>query len=272
MWENPATQENVDRLRRRGFVVVGPGLGWLAEGKVGFGRMAEPAEIIDCIKQVLGRNGDLVGRRIVVTAGGTQEPIDPVRHISNKSSGKMGYAIAEAARDRGAEVTLIAAPTALPDPARISVLHVSTAEEMYDATAKAVSGCDALIMAAAVADYRPARVEPEKIKKSELTLKLDLVRTKDILGSLDGSFVKVGFAAESNALIANARKKLTGKGLDLIVANDIMRKDAGFGSDMNKITMLGRGGKAEDLPLMPKREAADRILDRVASLLGRENV
>ena len=269
MWDNPITQENINRLRRRGFVIVGPGHGWLAEGRIGQGRMVEPQVVIDTIKQVLGRKGDMTGKRVVVSAGGTQEPIDPVRHITNKSSGKMGYALAEAARDRGAEVTLVAAPTSLPDPTGINVVHVCTAEEMFQAVARAVTGCDVLLMAAAVADYRPAQVSPEKIKKGEAKLTLDLTRTRDILKSLTGDFVKVGFAAESNELLANAQKKLADKGLDMIVANDIKQTDGGFGSDLNCVTILERGGKAVEVPLLPKRQVADAVLDRVVALMVR---
>ena len=271
MWDNPITQENIDRLRRRGFVVVGPGHGWLAEGSIGQGRMVEPQVVIDTIKQVLGREGDMTGKRVVVSAGGTQEPIDPVRHIANKSSGKMGYALAEAARDRGAEVTLVAAPTALPDPTGINVVHVCTAEEMFQAVARAVTGCDVLLMAAAVADYRPAQASPEKIKKGEAKLTLDLTRTRDILKSLTGDFMKVGFAAESNELLANAQKKLADKGLDMIVANDIKQTDGGFGSDLNCVTILERGGKAVEVPLLPKRQVADAVLDRVVSRMVRKS-
>ena len=269
MWENPITQENIDRLRRRGFVIVGPGHGWLAEGSIGQGRMVEPQVVIDTIKQVLGRKGDMTGKRVVVSAGGTQEPIDPVRHIANKSSGKMGYALAEAARDRGAEVTLVAAPTALPDPTGIKVVHVCTAEEMFQAVARAATGCDALLMAAAVADYRPAQVSPEKIKKGEAKLTLDLTRTRDILKSLTGDFVKVGFAAEGSDLLANAQKKLADKGLDMIVANDIKQTEGGFGSDLNCVTILELGGNATEVPLLPKRQVADAVLDRVVARMDR---
>ena len=269
MWDNPITQENIDRLRRRGFVIVGPGHGWLAEGRIGHGRMVEPQVVIDTIKQVLGRKGDMTGKRVVVSAGGTQEPIDPVRHIANKSSGKMGYALAEAARDRGAEVTLVAAPTALPDPTGINVVHVCTAEEMFQAVARAATGCDALLMAAAVADYRPAQASPEKIKKGEAKLTLDLTRTRDILKSLTGDFVKVGFAAEGSDLLANAQKKLADKGLDMIVANDIKQTEGGFGSDLNCVTILERGGKAVEVPLLPKRQVADAVLDRVVARMDR---
>jgi len=212
--------------------------------------------------------GDLAGKRIVVTAGGTQEPIDPVRHIGNRSSGRMGYALAEAARDRGAEVKLITAPASLPEPSGVEVVHVRTAAQMKKAVTEAVGMADALIMAAAVADYQPKDVARAKIKKDSPSLTLELVRTPDILAEVKGKFIKVGFAAESEDLIANARKKLENKGLDLMVANDITATDSGFDVDTNKVTLIDRNGKAEELPLLTKREVAERVLDRVVGLLG----
>ncbi|MBI4186001.1 MAG: bifunctional phosphopantothenoylcysteine decarboxylase/phosphopantothenate--cysteine ligase CoaBC [Chloroflexi bacterium] len=270
MFHNPVTQENLARLKARGFAVVGPEYGRLAEGKLGLGRLAEVDGIIGAVEQVLGRSGDLAGRWcIVVTAGGTREPIDPVRYIGNRSSGKMGYAIAIAARNRGAEVRLIAAPASLPDPAGIEVVHVETAAEMKEAVVKAVAGADALVMAAAVADYQPKTAAKSKIKKDSPGLTLELVRTADILTEVKGDFLKVGFAAESEDVIANARKKLEKKQLDLIVANDITDKDSGFGADTNKVTLIDRNGKIEELPLLSKREVAERILDRVVGMLGK---
>ncbi len=269
MWDNPATQDNLARLEHRGFDIVGPGYGWLAEGRIGMGRMADFAEIIGTVKHVLGRKGDLHGRFVVVTAGGTQEPIDPARHIGNRSSGKMGYALAEAARDRGARVTLVAGPTALGDPVATTVVHVRTAEEMYQAVHEAVTEADALLMAAAVADYRPVEAAPDKIKKSQEQMTVQMTRTKDILGEVKGNFIKVGFAAESSNLLQNAEKKLKQKGLALIVANDISHTDSGFGADTNRVILLDPGGKVEDLPLLPKREVADRILDRLVKLLAK---
>jgi len=268
MWENPVTQENINKLKSRGFIIVAPGYGRLASGKTGRGRLADIEVILGTIKQVLGQKGDLSGRRIVVTAGGTQEPIDPVRHIGNRSSGKMGYAVAEAARDRGAEVTLITAPTALPDPAGIETVHVQTARQMRDAVAKAVSKADALIMAAAVADYQPKSTAKSKIKKDAETMTLELVRTPDIITEVKGDFIRVGFAAESEDVVANARKKLTSKNLDLIVANDITSAESGFNVDTNKVTIIDRKGKAENLPLLTKREVAEKILDRVMALIS----
>jgi len=267
MFQNPVTQENLNKLRARGFTIIDPGYGHLASGKTGLGRLADIETIIGTIKQVLGRSGDLTGKRIVVTAGGTQEPIDPVRHISNRSSGKMGYAIAEAARDRGATVSLIAAPTSLPDPVGMEVIHVETAAKMKAAVAKAVAQADALVMAAAVADYQPKTTAKAKIKRETPSLTLELVRTPDILAEAKGDFIKVGFAAESENVVANAKKKLEKKQLDLIVANDITDPSSTFGSDTNKVTIIDQDGKAEELPLLSKREAADKILDRVVELI-----
>ena len=272
MFENPITQENIAKLKARGFTVVDPAYGRLASGKVGWGRLADIDKIIGTIKQVLGRSGDLKGKRMVVTAGGTQEPIDPVRHISNPSSGKMGYAVAEAARDRGAKVTLITAPTSLPDPVGIEIIPVRTTAEMKKAVTKAVAKADALIMAAAVTDYQPKTVAKTKIKKESPSLTLELVRTPDILTEVKGDFIKVGFAAESEDIVANAKKKLQQKQLDLIVANDITDKKSGFGVDTNKVTIISRDGKIESLPLMSKREVADKILDRVVGLLGERHL
>ena len=268
MWENPVTQENISKLKARGLIVVEPGYGRLASGKMGYGRLADIEVILGTIKQVLGGKGDLGGRRLVVTAGGTQEPVDPVRHLGNRSSGKMGFALAEAARDRGAGVTLISAPTSLPDPASIEVIHVQTARQMKDAVAKAISKADALIMAAAVADYQPKSAAKSKIKKDAETMTLELVRTPDILTEVKGDFVRVGFAAESDDVVANARKKLDKKNLDLIVANDITSAGSGFSVDTNKVTIIDKKGKTENLPLLTKREVADKILDKVVAMFS----
>jgi len=270
MFENSITQDNLAKLKARGFTIVGPACGRLASGKVGMGRLAEVEEIIATIQQVLGRSGDLAGKRIVVTAGGTQEPIDPVRHIGNRSSGKMGYALAEAARDRGAVVSLITAPASLPEPVGMEVVPVKTAAEMKEAVAKAVAQADVLIMAAAVADYQPRSVAGAKIKKDSPSLTLELVRTPDILAEVKGNFIRVGFAAESEDIVANARQKLEKKQLDIIVANDITDADSGFGTDTNEVTLISRDGKEESLPLLTKREVADKILDRVVGMLGKK--
>ncbi|MSQ25553.1 MAG: bifunctional phosphopantothenoylcysteine decarboxylase/phosphopantothenate--cysteine ligase CoaBC [Dehalococcoidia bacterium] len=267
MWENPATRQNVRALAARGVTIVGPGSGYLASGMRGVGRLAETVEILGVLRQVLGKNGDLAGTHIVVTAGGTQEPIDPVRVITNRSSGKMGYAIAEAARDRGARVTLVAAPVALGDPPGVTVVRAATAQEMAAAVAQAVKGAQALIMAAAVADFQAAAPALQKIKKSGAGLTLELVAAPDILSQTKGVPVRVGFAAESTGLLANARAKLKKKSLDLIVANDITEVGSGFGAESNRVVILDRAGKAERLPLLPKYDVAWRILDRVAPLL-----
>jgi len=267
MYNNPATQDNLSKLEARNFVIVGPTTGWLASGKEGPGRLADINDIIGSICQVLGRGGELAGKHIVVTAGGTQEPIDPVRYVSNRSSGKMGYALAEAARDRGTKVTLVTAPASLPKPAGVEVIKVNTAQEMRQAVEKVTLRADALIMAAAVADYRPTKAAKDKIKKGEAGLTLELECTPDILGNVKGNLIKVGFAAESSNLLENAKQKLKQKGLDLIVANDITASDSGFGADTNRVTIIDRDGKVDSLPLMPKGEVADKVLGMVAELL-----
>ena len=266
MLQNSITRDNLARLKARGFTIVEPGYGHLASGKAGWGRLADTETIIGTIKQVLGRKDDFSGKRIVVTAGGTQEPIDPVRHIGNRSSGKMGYAVAEAARDRGATVALISAPTSLPEPVGTVVVQVQTASQMKEAVAKAAARADVLIMAAAVADYQPKDTAKNKIKKESPDLRLELVRTPDILSEVKGDFLRVGFAAESENLVANAKQKLQKKQLDLIIANDITGAGSGFGADTNKVTLIDRKGKVENLPLLTKREVADRILDKIVKL------
>ena len=266
MYENPITQESLARLRQRGMTIIEPGYGRLASGTVGVGRLAEVEEIIGTIRMVLGRGGDLASRKVVVTAGGTQEPIDPVRFIGNPSSGKMGYFLAEAARDRGAAVTLIAGPTALSKPVGMEFIPVRTAEQMHEAVLEAILGADVLIMAAAVADYRPASIVGRKIKKGKERLTLELVRNPDILAEVaDGKLLKVGFAAETEDLIENARAKLAGKRLDLIVANPV---PASFGGDAIQAILIARGGEVTELPPLPKSELAELVLDRLVELLS----
>ncbi len=270
MYEHPATQANLTTLRLRGATIVEPAAGRLASGRSGRGRLAEPAEILTAVRGVLSRQCDLSGRRVVVTAGGTQEPIDPVRFIGNRSSGKMGYAVAVAARDRGARVILISAPTALAPPADVEIRQVGTAAEMAAAVYEAVVGADAIVMAAAVADYRVASVAERKLKRSGEDVVLRLVPNPDIIAGLkDAPLVKVGFAAETDDLLANARAKLTRKGLDLIVANDVGAPGSGFGTETNQVVLIDATG-AEPLPLLPKRVVADRILDRVVALLAQK--
>ncbi|MFC1899584.1 bifunctional phosphopantothenoylcysteine decarboxylase/phosphopantothenate--cysteine ligase CoaBC [Chloroflexota bacterium] len=268
MFENPVTQDNLAQLKARGFTIVGPDYGRLASGKMGQGRLVDTGDIVTTVRQVLARSGDLAGRYFVVTAGGTEEPIDPVRYLGNRSSGKMGFAVAEAARDRGADVSLVRAQVSLTDPPGMEIISARTAFEMKEAVIKAVGQADVLVMVAAVADYQPKNIAKNKIKKTADNLMLELVRTPDILNEVKGKFIKVGFAAESEDIIENARKKLKEKQLDIIIANDITSDDSGFGTDTNKVVMIDSGGKTEDLPLLTKREVADRILDKVAGLLN----
>jgi phosphopantothenoylcysteine decarboxylase/phosphopantothenate--cysteine ligase len=266
MFLNSITQENLARLKARGFIIIDPASGRLASGGQGVGRLPDTETIIAAIEQTLARSSDLTGRHIVVTAGGTREPIDPVRYVGNRSSGRMGYALAEAARDRGAAVVLITA-SPHPGPSGIELIPVETASQMQAAVARATGKADALIMAAAVADYRPKNISPTKIKKQAPDLTLELVRNPDILAEAKGSFIKVGFAAESENLVENARKKLEMKQLDIIVANDITEADSGFAVDTNKVTLIDKQGHIQELPLMTKREVADKILDRVGELI-----
>ncbi len=272
MYQNQVTQDNLAKLKARGFITIGPDYGRLASRGIGLGRLVDVSEILGTICQVLGRSSDLAGRRIVVTAGGTQEPVDPVRSLTNRSSGKMGYALAEAARDRGAKVVLVTAPTALLKPVGIDMVNVGTAQEMYEAVKKVVPKADVLVMAAAVADYRPKRVSRSKIKRERASsLTLELERTRDILTEVKGKFLRVGFAAESENLVDNAKAKLEKKRLDMVVANDITAKDSGIGTDNNQVVIIDRKGKVEKLPLLPKRQVADRILDRIAEFLAIKN-
>jgi phosphopantothenoylcysteine decarboxylase/phosphopantothenate--cysteine ligase len=268
MWQHPAVRANVEKLESRGATIIGPERGRLASGLMGWGRLAEIPELMGRIAQTLGISGPLAGRTIVVTAGGTEEPIDPVRVVTNRSSGKMGYAIAEAARDRGAHVVLVSAPTALDAPPGTETVHVDTAEEMGHAVMEACRTADALVMAAAVADFAPASPRDDKIKKEDASsLTIDMVKTRDILSEAPREIVRVGFAAESQHLIENAQAKLNAKELDLVVANDITLPDAGFGADTNKVTLLDADG-VTDLPLMSKYDVAEAILDRVATLFA----
>ena len=266
MYDHPATQANLATLQERGVVIAGPGTGRLASGLTGVGRLLETPELLGHISYAMGKNGDLAGKTVVVSAGGTMEPIDPVRVITNHSSGKMGYALAEAARDRGADVVLVTAPTSLPEPALMKVVQVRTAEQMGEAIQSHLKKADALIMAAAVADYRPTEAADQKIKKADDDLSISLAKTTDILKSAKGDFVRVGFAAESQNLVENAKAKVGSKQLDLIVANDITAEGSGFGSDTNKVTLIDRDLAVEELPLLSKYDVSNRILDRVKRL------
>jgi len=287
MYLHPATQANLALLRQRGAFIVEPLVGRLASGAVGPGRLPETATLLGATSMVLGRDGDLAGRRVVVTAGGTREPIDPVRYIGNRSSGKMGYALATEARDRGATVVLISGPVALEAPYGMELRTVETTVQMRDAVHNAVVDADVLVMSAAVADFRAAAPAAQKLKKGRGGFddgdgfSLRLVRNPDILEELANTserqtgkggsqrhLVRVGFAAETNDLIANARAKLVGKRLDLLVANDVSRPDSGFGTETNKVLIFHTNGTMEDLPVMPKTDLAAAIWDRVVSLLG----
>jgi len=265
MWEHPAVQENIATLRRRGVHVVGPGVGHLAGGDSGAGRLEEPSLIVAAAAEVLSRGGDLAGHRILVTAGGTREAIDPVRFVGNRSSGKMGHAIADAAARRGAAVTLITT-TRRPSDEGIDRIEVETAEEMHDAVMSRFAETDVVVMAAAVADFRPKAAAADKLKKREGVPEVLLEPTPDILGALGERKTHqylVGFAAETEQLLEHAREKLAAKRVDLMVANDVSAPDAGFEVDTNRAILLDSSGAMAELPLQAKLDLADAILDRV---------
>ncbi len=268
MWAHAAVVANVATIRERGATIVGPAEGRLASGHVGLGRLVETETLVGAVRAAIGVSGDLAGRHIVVSAGGTHEPLDPVRYLGNRSSGKMGVAIAEAARDRGARVTLVCGPIALPTPYGIDRIDVKTTADMGDAVRFVTEGCDALIMAAAPADFRPASTSDQKIKRTGEGLTMDLIPNADIIASATGSFVKVGFAAETQHVREHATEKIAKKGLDFIVANDVTAPSAGFAHDTNQVTIIDEGGRTEDLPLMSKYEVGHRILDRVAAIIA----
>jgi phosphopantothenoylcysteine decarboxylase/phosphopantothenate--cysteine ligase len=270
MWEHAATRLNLETLRARGVAIVGPESGRLASGRSGPGRMAEPLTIVGALRALLGvKRGDLGGRHIVVSAGGTREAIDPVRFIGNHSTGLMGFAIAEAARDRGARVTLVTAPVALPAPYGIELVDVTDVASMLAALETSTANADAIVMAAAPADFRPASAAGQKIKKQEgqQALRLELVKNPDIIATLEGGGVRVGFAAETNDLATYAKAKLASKRLDFIVANDVTAPGSGFGTTTNEVVLFHRDGREEHLPLMEKLAVGHAILDRVAALM-----
>jgi len=274
MFKHPATQTNIKILRERGSTIIGPVEGHLASGLISIGRMADPADLLGHIRLIFARTGPLVGQHVVVTAGGTQEPIDPVRSITNKSSGKQGYAIAQAALDSGAKVTLISAPTALTPPTGVKLVNISTAEEMTKAVLNNTPNADILVMAAAVADFTPSTHINQKIKREKGIPKIELTGTQDILIEISKQKtqtnkpqVVVGFAAESENLLENALAKLEAKKLDLIVANDITTPDSGFATDMNKVILIESSGDTTTLPLMPKEQVAQIIIERAHNLL-----
>ncbi|RIK31117.1 MAG: bifunctional phosphopantothenoylcysteine decarboxylase/phosphopantothenate--cysteine ligase CoaBC [Anaerolineae bacterium] len=274
MYDHAATQENLDTLKKRGAYIIEPAEGHLASGLSGKGRLPETHELIGHIRVILGRDGWLANRKVIVTAGGTQEPLDPVRVLTNKSSGKQGYALAQAALDAGAQVTLITTPTALTPPIGAEVVHVQTAKQMLDAVLSQSSDGDVLIMAAAVADFRPKYAAKDKMKKEGGVPQVELEGTEDILKAVAGRRsemkrlkVVVGFAAESRDLFENAANKLESKRLDLIAANDISASDAGFSVETNRVTLLFADGRKESLPLMSKMETAEIMIERIAGLL-----
>jgi len=272
MLEHAAVQRNLEQLASQGVRFVDPGAGYLACGWIGKGRLAEPAEIVTAAEQFLKPAGLLRGARLLITAGPTREALDPVRFVGNRSSGKMGYALAAAARGRGADVILVSGPTALKPPAGVEVVHVTTAAEMHQAVMKEAGTAAVVIMAAAVADYAPDAAATQKIHKDQDTMTLTLVRTPDIIGELgrrragQGTPLLVGFAAETTDVIAQARKKLRAKGVDLVVANDVSRADAGFEVDTNEVTLVSADGD-ETLPLQSKTAIAERVLDRIETML-----
>jgi phosphopantothenoylcysteine decarboxylase/phosphopantothenate--cysteine ligase len=284
MWNHPATQSNLNILRERDVMIVEPGVGYQACGEVGMGRLAEPEEIVERALEIAARfnlqsqrpntqSKDFAGERVMITAGPTVEDLDPVRFITNRSSGRMGYAMAEAARDRGARVTLISGPTKLQPPENVETINVRSTREMYDAVMSRITDATVFVGCAAVADFRPAHRAEQKIKKEGRTsLTLELEATEDIIAAV-GAYpdrnrrVVAGFAAESQSLVEYAETKLREKGLDLIVANDITRVDAGFDVETNAATIIKRDGSRAELPLQSKRELADRVLDEIAKLL-----
>jgi phosphopantothenoylcysteine decarboxylase/phosphopantothenate--cysteine ligase len=273
-YRDPALERNLAPLRSFGIQIIPPGEGELASGLVGPGRMAEPEEIIEALRPHVARGNSLAGRRVLVTAGPTQEPIDPVRFIGNHSSGKMGYALAEEARDRGARVTLVSGPTSLPAPAGVETIHITTAAEMASAVDACGDDADIIIAAAAVADFTPIRTYDQKLKRREMgedEMHIDLRPTRDILRTLgerkrEGQTL-VGFALETSSLVDAARTKLIEKHCDLIIANSAIEEGAGFASDTNRITLVTEDG-AQGLPLMTKRECAVAIVDAIESLIG----
>lgn len=274
MLDHPATRENLARLRERGVRIAGPAEGHLASGLSGKGRLLEPAELVGYIRLMLGQHGRLASKKVVVTAGGTQEPLDPVRVLTNRSSGRQGYALAEAAIDLGAQVTLISTPTALIPPVGAYLVPIETAQQMLKAVLGEVADAQALIMAAAVADFRPKHIASDKLKKRTGIPQVELEETEDILKAVAAGRSKsgcprvvIGFAAESRDVLDNASEKLKSKHLDLIVANDITGPDSGFGVETNRVTIIHSDGKQEALPLMSKAGVAEAVLERLAGLL-----
>lgn len=265
MFENPIVQDNISRLKTFGYKIIEPAVGWLACGSVGAGKMPDPEVLLDYIINELGHKKDMLGKRVLVTAGATCEAIDPVRYITNHSTGKMGFAIAAACARRGAEVTLVKAETTAPVPRFVNVTEVKSAEEMFNVVRDNFENNDIVIKAAAVADYTPVKTADNKIKKTEGELNIELKRTKDILkwlGEHKKSQYLCGFSMETQNLVENSQKKLKEKNADMIVANNLKVEGAGFGTDTNVVTLITKDGSVE-LPKMSKDEVADRILDKI---------
>ena len=269
MFASAATQRNIEVLTGDGVLVAGPVSGRLASGLIGKGRLVDNEVLVGLVRQAVGRHGDYAGRRVIVSAGGTRQPIDPIRFISNRSTGKMGYAIAEAARDRGADVLLVTA-AGLSDPAGIEVVKASTVDEMREAIVPSSSDADLLVMAAAISDFTPARISDQKIKKQDSKkMSLELTRVEDFMPLAHGRrLVKVAFAAETSNVEANARAKVAPKGAAFVVANDISEPGSGFGTDTNRVTFVDADGGVEVLPLMGKLDVGHAILDRALPLLA----
>jgi len=271
MYENPVTQDNIETLKKYGWEVIDPVGGRLACGAVGLGKMVEPSVMFEYLERELAPKKDLIGKRILVTAGPTREAIDPVRYITNHSSGKMGYAIAKRAMLRGAEVTLVSGKTSLEPPKFVEFVDITSAQDMYDAVVSRFDKTDIVIKAAAVADYRPASVAEDKIKKSDGDMKIEMERTKDIIGTLgsmkkEGQFL-CGFSMETRDMIENSKKKLEKKNLDMIAANNVKVEGAGFAGDTNILTVITKDGTKE-LPLLSKEDAADVLLDMIVEKMG----
>jgi phosphopantothenoylcysteine decarboxylase/phosphopantothenate--cysteine ligase len=269
MWEHAATQENLARLRARGVRVVEPDEGYLACGMTGAGRLASHEAFLQSVRDVLRMRHDLAAETVLVTAGPTREDIDPVRYLTNRSSGRMGYAVAQAAQARGAKVILVSGPTSLPAPQGVEYVRVRSAKDMSRAVSRHLDRSTVVVMAAAVADYRPTQKHPQKVKRGDPRLALELEMTPDILAEIgshkDGRIV-VGFAAETERLAEHTRRKLAAKPVDLMVANDVTQRDAGFDVDTNVVTFFSRDGQEKPLPRLTKREVADRIFDEVMRL------
>ncbi len=279
MFEHPATQANLEVLRARGVAILGPAVGRMASGLSGLGRMLEPADLLGHVRLTLAQKGVLAGTKVVVSTGPTREPMDPVRFISNRSTGKQGLAVAQAALDAGAQVTLIAGPISAPIPFGAHTIHVETTQQMADAVLSAIQDADALFMVAAVADFRPGKQSSQKIKKTEMEdwgLAIGLEVTLDILSAVKEHRertgfprVSLGFAAETHDAFEYGRQKLLRKGLNFIAVNDVLEPDAGFGVDTNRVVLLSSAGVVEEMPLLSKTAVAERLVHHVARALGR---